>query len=402
MVCAVSPVPAISISPAPPQEPTYEPFSPFSPFSEVNLKEPDSPRPALLSPPPVLSPRSPRQLSPLRPSDAPVHGQGLERDRFEALLRASRERNSAVGGKRSPDLRKEIALKVHKSKQVERRALFLSKVLAPPSPTATLVPKTPPESPAIFHYSLPSPGLESPIAVFETLALENPYEPPRYGWVEQVDYRIQGQEYIKPMPRSASMIGRKYLPSLDEITARLSFQGHVSAKPESKPRFSARLPSFLNAEAKAPESPKPRRPPPIAVGRLQFPFRSNSPPALVEEKMEIHSPAPCFPPPSPSAVPTPTLQVVTTVVPRTSSKSPSEFTEHNLKAFVLHSRERTARDMLSRLRRRTLTFNAESSVSVAGSKNEERKLRRHSAPPELPLRERRGFTQPVLNLPGAF
>lgn len=81
------------------------------------MQEPDSPRPALLSPPPVVSPLSPRQLSPLRPSDSPVRGQGLERERFEALLKASRERNLAVGGKKSPDLRKEIALKVHKSKQ---------------------------------------------------------------------------------------------------------------------------------------------------------------------------------------------------------------------------------------------------------------------------------------------
>lgn len=39
--------------------------------------------------------------------------------------------------------------------QVVRRALFLSKVLAPPSPTATTLPKTPPESPAIFHYVCP-------------------------------------------------------------------------------------------------------------------------------------------------------------------------------------------------------------------------------------------------------
>lgn len=169
-------VPEIAISPAPPEEPLVEPFSPFSAASPSTPTDPDSFRPSLLSPPSTMSPRFPRQLSPLRPSDSPVTGQGLERERFEELLRTSRERNAALGGgKRSPDLRKEIAIKVHKGKQseylvlhpcdcltdlqifalVERRALFLSKVQAPPSPRATLLPKTPPESPAIFHYSLP-------------------------------------------------------------------------------------------------------------------------------------------------------------------------------------------------------------------------------------------------------
>jgi hypothetical protein len=68
-----------------------------------------------LTPPPT-STRF-RQLSPLRPSDALVTGQGLERERFEALLKASKERNSAVGAKKGNDLRKEIALKAHGRKQ---------------------------------------------------------------------------------------------------------------------------------------------------------------------------------------------------------------------------------------------------------------------------------------------
>jgi hypothetical protein len=66
------------------------------------------------------SPQSPgfaRQLSPLRPADAPVTGKGLERERFEALLKTSRERNAALGNKKAVDLRKEIALKAHKTKQ---------------------------------------------------------------------------------------------------------------------------------------------------------------------------------------------------------------------------------------------------------------------------------------------
>jgi hypothetical protein len=51
----------------------------------------------------------------------------------------------------------------------ERRALFLSKLHAPPSPTATTTPETPPESPLVFHYTLPSPCLTSPLAVFEAV-----------------------------------------------------------------------------------------------------------------------------------------------------------------------------------------------------------------------------------------
>lgn len=109
-------VPEISISLAPPEEPTPEPFSPFA-TSGFNIPttpdDYDGFRPVLLSP----TPSSAKPLSPLRPQEAAVRGKGIERERFEALLKASRERNMAVGGKRPTDLRKEIALKVHKNKQ---------------------------------------------------------------------------------------------------------------------------------------------------------------------------------------------------------------------------------------------------------------------------------------------
>lgn len=112
---ALSPVPEISISLASPEDPAPEPFSPFHQCTFLS-DDSDSFRPTLLSPPsPAMTPK---QLSPLRPKDTPVTGKGLERERFEALLQAQRERNAALGSKRSPtDLRKEIALKVHKSKQ---------------------------------------------------------------------------------------------------------------------------------------------------------------------------------------------------------------------------------------------------------------------------------------------
>ncbi len=108
------PIPQISISPAPPQESLDEPFSPF-PWATPDAD--DSFRPMHLTPPPATA-KFVRQLSPLRPADASgkVQGKGLEPERFEALLKASRERNAVVVAKRT-DLRKEVALKAHKSKQ---------------------------------------------------------------------------------------------------------------------------------------------------------------------------------------------------------------------------------------------------------------------------------------------
>jgi hypothetical protein len=112
-----SSIPEISISPAPPEAIPEDPYSPFSPASFVIPDVDDeSFRPHHLTPPPT-SPRFPRQLSPFRPPDSPVVSSGLKRERFEALLRASKERSAAVGTKKAADLRKEIALKAHKSKQ---------------------------------------------------------------------------------------------------------------------------------------------------------------------------------------------------------------------------------------------------------------------------------------------
>src|SRR6202044_2363180 len=88
---------------------------------------------------------------------------------------------------------------------VERRALFLSKLQAPPSPSAVSLPKTPPDSPAIFHYTLPSPGLNSPLALFDALShntLANIGLQSVEPWVEQVDFRLLEDE-SKPSNRSA-------------------------------------------------------------------------------------------------------------------------------------------------------------------------------------------------------
>jgi hypothetical protein len=107
-------IPSISISLALPDDPPVEPFSPFDSQPSSPVIQEDSYRPSLLSPP-VLSPRFHRQPSPLRPADTLPTGKGLDRGQFEALLASTRERNASA--KKEPNLRKELALKAHKSKQ---------------------------------------------------------------------------------------------------------------------------------------------------------------------------------------------------------------------------------------------------------------------------------------------
>lgn len=113
MALSVFSLPKILISLAPPLEPPVEPFSPV-PSAPISDNE-DGFRSALLSPPIQLS----KHLSPLCPPEVPLKGSGLERERFEQLLKISRERAQALGNKRSPDLRKELAVKAHHTKQCE-------------------------------------------------------------------------------------------------------------------------------------------------------------------------------------------------------------------------------------------------------------------------------------------
>lgn len=372
-------LPSISISFAPPEDPLVEPYSPFASVCSPVDESSDGFRPSHLTPPPThLHFKKP--LSPLRPiENIPTSGKGLERERFEALLKASRERNAMVGAKKTNDLRKEIALKAHKNKQVERRALFLSKVLAPPSPTATSTPKTPPDSPAIFHYTLPSPGLVSPLALFESLSESSPSgESPMTckPWVEQVDFRRPNQKspdkdsYVQSRPVSS-------LPSLAEISARL---GNQIINGSANGERGTRLPAFL-AQPRTAERPKVN----FGVGRLQMPSRQS----------KFKAAHLTIPPLSPVEA---DLEVTTIFVPHSATISPVELSESNLQA--LDSRERRAHDMLSTLRRRV----APSDHGLNGHDDdlEDRKSRRHSAPAELNSQPRRGFEHPVLLMPGGF
>ncbi|KAH9064095.1 hypothetical protein EDB87DRAFT_1680785 [Lactarius vividus] len=370
-------VPSISISLAIADDPTPEPFSPFDAQTTFPICPPDSYRPSLLSPPSVVSPRFHRQPSPLGPAHTLPAGKGLDRNSFETLLASTKERNANM--KRAPNLRKELALKAHKSKQMERRALFLSKVSAPPSPTATGLPKTPPESPSIFHYSLPSPGLVSPLALFESLqqseTIGSIQFPSVQPWVEQVEYRrLKG--------------ANSRAPSLEQITAHLSSQGHSAAvKDDRRPPIP--LPTFLRAPSRMKSIPEP------LVGLSDNMAEAEITLSLPEE---IYAPVPkaaSFPNSSQGSE----LEVITRLVPRSSSSSPTELTEHNLTA--LNSRTLTSRDMMSKLKRRTAGLSTDGPSGRTVDEGE-RRLRRFSAPAELPKRERDGFAHAVLALPGAF
>lgn len=82
---------------------------------EISIQENDIYRSQYLIPPPMLSPiRGPRA------QQLPSNKKGLDKERFEELLRASRER---INGRKAHDLRKEVALKAHNSKQGLHRPL---------------------------------------------------------------------------------------------------------------------------------------------------------------------------------------------------------------------------------------------------------------------------------------
>ncbi|KAF5382988.1 hypothetical protein D9757_006356 [Collybiopsis confluens] len=389
-------LPQITISSAPPDVPLVEPFSPFCSANPTLIDDDeDDYRPKLLTPPSTHLKFSPSLPSPLGPTVNKV--KGLERDRFEALLKATRERNAYSQGKRDGDLRKEIALKQHKNKQVERRALFLSKVLAPPSPTAATQPKTPPDSPALFHFRFPSPGLVSPLALFESLNEDSPSGPLSYPvnpWVEQVDYRLPFQKLPRKEDKIRPIKAPKSLPSLEQISARLG-SNHMRIPSIENSGRATRLPGFLRQAPSVKANASEERPRiSLGSGRLQLPIHSPKP-SKAEFAIIL------TPPKSPSSPLTPELQVTTQVVPRSSSLSPTELTELNLQAW--ESRERRAKDMLSTLRRRT------AAPSDDGTNGHEivkplldRRWKRHSAPAEMVPRPRIGFEHPVLALKGAF
>jgi len=252
----------------------------------------------------------------------------------------------------------------------------LLKVAEPPCPSAAYEPKTPPDSPAIFNYSLPSPGLVSPLAMYEYLEEECVTSQP---WTEQVYFRLpKSSARSKTNHPALTFKSGNVLPSLDEISARLRFK-KLSGAHQARPR----LPSFLLKKRDAAlESETPATPPPITIGRLRMPAsrtRGASPPP---EKQVYGVP--------PSPV-TPTLQVTTTVVPRMPRLTSINLTESNLEALSRSPFLRSSR-----------TASLATMTPVSAAHAEDRTIRRRSAPAELPARARSQFKHPVLDLPGGF
>jgi len=354
-------IPRISISPPPPEDPLFEPYSPFQSISFPEQHDNDF-RPVHLTPPPT-STHFKRPYEQIYKSVDDPQARGLGSDKFQALLRAAKERNVVAESKKAVNLRKELALKAHKNKQADRRALFLSKVQEPPSPAATETPKTPPESPSVFHFSLPSPGLVSPLALFETLDKD------RNEWVEQVDFRST---------KSAPTKKTRAFPSLDEISARLIPR---NVKPND---FDADADDLIPASVR----------PSVGVGRLRMPLRTRPAPLNLNLSLEV----PQIPLESPLLqLTTPDMQVTTMVTPRGCSAS-SRLTENNLNA--LNFRGEKAHNMLSTLRRRTASI--EPGFPNIADITSDNKWRRNSAPPELTCRPRFGFEHPVLLMAGGF
>ena len=130
----VSPLPMIEISLAPPEEPQSKPYSPFTPTMKASFANDihihDSAdddgmepyRPTILSSPPTAGARP--WGSPAAPMRKPAQaGAGLADAEIQVLLRAAREQRP-VGKKQ--DLRREVALKAHKSKQGTVCFIFLA------------------------------------------------------------------------------------------------------------------------------------------------------------------------------------------------------------------------------------------------------------------------------------
>lgn len=258
-----------------------------------------------------------------------------------------------------------------------------------------MTPKTPPESPAIFHYSLPSPGLVSPIAHYEALQEQDGINQP---WVEQVDFKLLS----KPKPRFAPLSKpRQPLPSLEQISARLNCQ-RVSRNQQV-----SRNDTVTQSAPPMPSESAPR----LVVGRLRMPVRNSTMPTptiTVSEFNDKDSEAEfdtTRPPKSPLLITPSNLQVTTTPVPRTRSVSPTKLTQANLMA--LNSRESRSSAMLSTLRRRTQSNNLHQPIPRPTVHLNEadpcKAFRRHSAPPDsMDLSRRSGFEHPILRLPGAF
>jgi hypothetical protein len=226
-------------------------------------------------------------------------------------------------------------------------------------------------------------------------------------WVEQVDFRLPLDLQSKSISKASVAALRpklsrpgKPIPSLDQITAHLN--SHKQVSPPNSTRSPMRLPAFLRSHKKEPpRAPiptdvSPTHPLSISVGRLKMPARSRS--ASPPQQMAPPAPSRIVIPTSPRSPVAPKLQVTTTIVPRSSSLSPTELSERNV--FVLTARASCAKDMLSALKRRS--YPSEDGLTGYDQDDDQKERRRRSSPAELSKTQRLGFEHPVLSIPGGF
>jgi hypothetical protein len=111
-----------------------------------------------LLPPPIHSPKERLPTNPLQVARATVGGRGLDAARFEALRNASRSVQHVV----RQDLRKEVALRAHQSKQSEYPIRPCSFSFRASASAAAAVSSVPPALTSVGHVRLVlpvSPGL---------------------------------------------------------------------------------------------------------------------------------------------------------------------------------------------------------------------------------------------------
>jgi hypothetical protein len=374
-----SPIPFISISPAPEEDPIVEPFSPFSALS-FPPSDQDAFRPSHLTPPTTITSFK-RSLSPFHPVLAV--GKGLESQKFQVLLAASKKRKASGGSNQSVEFRKEIAMKAHKNGHSDRRTLFLSKLQAP-SPTAMTTSKeTPPESSGIFPNFLSSPALESSLTLFDSWSGNHGDDVSR-TWVECDDFDERSK--YKPSLNRSSTKPARGLPSLDQISARFS-------RPAKLDNVNMTCDAHTMEHSSRPS---------VGIGRLKMPLRT---PLQTQVILQSGNQPKQFTRSKPLLAPLslePSTQTFSI-----SRSAPVQLTQSNLNS--LNSRDQKASNMLFTLRKRRVSseFNptaGEETAIYSEERDATYKSRwRRSAPADMtPLRARFGFEHPVLASPGGF
>ena len=262
--------------------------------------------------------------------------------------------------------------------QVERRALFLSKIQSC-TDSEVFTPKPTPGSPVI--HTLPSLGLEPPVVSFESLAKQHNDLtagdcPRRYVGFERRDSLLPiGRPKVDPK------LGRHNFPSLEEIIARVGparlppSMAHDPILTKLTPR-----PFILprsGKEALATRSVSDTRPD-INVGRLHMPIRRRqSSSSLSNAHLG-------------SMRSFPSIEITT---PAIGSNARFALTDPNVHAL---GRANTAREMITTIKRRT------SPPPSPAHNLDHCRSKRHSAPAEMHLKGRPGFEHPNLSLPGGF